>query len=135
MPATSELAGLMQHCLCVRVLGNYKNSGCSTKGCFSGCIRFGSMNCEVTQDAIQQHQQPENGVSVSRLSCCFALVHIWCCMCCATAVQTDIFWILRMSATLHYLSSPVSMFHCPHSKFKNVCKHMSTHQEIGTSAP
>lgn len=52
------------------------NRGTPPKGCFSGCIRSTTMNCEVTQEAIQQHQQPENGVSVSGLCRSFALVDV-----------------------------------------------------------
>lgn len=83
---------------------------------------------ELWSDAVQQRQQLENGVSASRLSCCFALVHIWC-MWCATAVQTEVSGFYLMSATVLYLRSPVSVFllSLSHSKFKNVCKHTCRH--------
>lgn len=135
LAATSGLAGLVQHCCMLYVCAwqqSCKNPGCFPKGCFSGCLRFGSMNYEVTQDAIQQRQQPENGVSVSQLSCCFALVHIWC-MCCATAVQTDFPDVCN--AALPVLSSVHVSLSLSHSKFKNVCKHTSAHRETGTSGP
>lgn len=112
---------------------NYRNAAIKIQSAppkdgFSGCFRFGTIKCEVMQDAIQQRQQLENGISESGLSCCFALVHNWCWMCCATAVQPDIFGFYRRPKRCITCFPRVHVsLSLSHPKFKNVCKHTCQH--------